>query len=61
MKVNWVAPRRNVQWLGRVPGTLGASASVSTSGIIPTLLFVGVLGLAVYGAVIAIGKLPAGR
>ena len=64
--VTWI---REPQGLGapvqRVPDTLsrqvgvGAGVSVATSGWIPALLVLGVLGLAIYGAVKAAP--PAGR
>jgi len=68
VRVNWVKSQ-SVQWLGRIPEaparrTFGVSAggvSVATSGLIAPLLVVGVLALAIYGGVRAVGKLEARR
>jgi len=62
VRVTWVKQRtQRVEWLGRVPDTLGASAAVETSGVVPTLFLLGLLALAIYGGVKAVGSLKTGR
>jgi len=70
MRVNWVGTSRELEFhraqrtMLSGPRRLGVSAggvSVATSGIIAPLVVVGILALAIYGGVKAIGKLPEGR
>lgn len=71
MRVTWVQQSRRVEWLGAAPSSnsvrrvqIGVGAggvAVETSGLIAPLIVVGILALAIYGGVKAVGKLPAGR